>query len=285
MQQEIKIIHQFLQTTFANSGKKRGVIAVSGGIDSAVSCTLLAQALGVESVFPLLLPYGDQSIEDSMALIDWLQIPERNRRVINVKSVVEELKKTAGLSSEIIKQVQNDIKKIRSGNLMARTRMILLYDLARELDALVCGTENKSEKYLGYFTRFGDEASDIEPIQHLYKTQVRELAVGLGVPDLILKKPPSAGLWQGQTDETELGFSYKDADRVLAVIVDQKPELLVQLVKKESDVERMSQSVAEVLSDSVEVAIINAILLRVKSQWFKQVVPYCLADQAQGQIR
>jgi len=279
MQQEIKIIHQFLQTTFANSGKKRGVIAVSGGIDSAVSCTLLARALGTEHVYPVFLPYGEQSMVDSRSLVKWCGIPEKNWREITITDVVDLLAK----EQENARGTEQG--RVRLGNIMARVRMIFVFDLAKELDALVCGTENKSEKYLGYFTRFGDEASDIEPIQHLYKTQVRELAVGLGVPDLILKKPPSAGLWQGQTDETELGFSYKDADRVLAVIVDQKPELLVQLVKKESDVERMSQSVAEVLSDSVEVAIINAILLRVKSQWFKQVVPYCLADQAQGQIR
>ena len=103
---------------------------------------------------------------------------------------------------------------------MARVRMIAVFDLAKQLDALVCGTENKSEKYLGYFTRFGDEASDIEPIQHLYKTQVKVLARQLQLPPVFLQKAPSAGLWADQTDEKELGFSYEQADQVLVELID-----------------------------------------------------------------
>jgi NAD+ synthase len=108
---------------------------------------------------------------------------------------------------------------------MARVRMILLYDLAKKHNALVCGTENKSEYLLGYFTRFGDAASDFEPIQHLYKTQVYQLASSLGVPKNIIKKTPTAGLWHGQTDEGEFGFSYKEADEVLFYYYDKKLKL------------------------------------------------------------
>jgi len=318
MQKEAEIIQQFLQSTFATAGKQRGVIAVSGGIDSAVSCTLLTKALGVDSVFPVLLPYGDQSTEDSIVLLDWLQIPERNRRVMNIRPVVEELRKRIGLSSEILDQVldddngrQHDEGKLRLGNLMARTRMILLYDLAREVDGLVCGTENKSEKYLGYFTRFGDEASDIEPIQHLYKTQIFQLARELQMPAQFLEKAPSAGLWQNQTDEAELGFSYAVADLVLEVIVDRRPEMLEELIvsrnksegerkqivakiaeqvysqiselpktagdqKRSQSIEKDGQNRRSINSPSeLEIALV---LNRVQSNWFKHEVPYQITD-------
>jgi NAD+ synthase len=106
-------------------------------------------------------------------------------------------------------------ESVRKGNVMARTRMICVFDIAKKLGALVCGTENKSEHYLGYFTRFGDAASDVEPIAGLYKTEVWEMAKMLGLPEIFYTKEPSAGLWKGQTDEGEMGFSYTDADRVL----------------------------------------------------------------------
>ena len=114
---------------------------------------------------------------------------------------------------------------------MARVRMIALYDYAKEIDGLVCGTENKSEFLLGYFTRFGDGASDFEPIQHLYKTQVYEVATKLGVPDKIIKRMPSANLWENQTDEEELGFSYKEADEVLYLYFDKGMKIEEILVK------------------------------------------------------
>ena len=146
-------------------------------------------------------------------------------------------------------QVGDD--QLRLGNIMARVRMIAVYDLAKKLDALVCGTENKSEKYLGYFTRFGDEASDIEPIQHLYKTQIRQLVEYLKMPQTFLEKPPSAGLWQDQTDEKELGFSYEEADKALAEIIDGE-------------------------QTGADAAIKTKVQARVKSQHFKHEVPYKL---------
>ncbi len=107
---------------------------------------------------------------------------------------------------------------------MVRMRMILLYDLSKKYNALVLGTENKTEHLLGYFTRFGDEASDIEPLQNLYKTQVKQLASYLGVPEEIIKKPPTAGMWQGQTDEGEFGFTYEEADQILSLWHDKKAD-------------------------------------------------------------
>lgn len=134
---------------------------------------------------------------------------------------------------------------------MARTRMICVFDTAKELDALVCGTENKSEHYLGYFTRFGDAASDIEPISTLYKTQVRMAAVDLGIPEVFLTKAPSAGLWENQTDEGEMGFTYEDADRALAVLLGESTEEVDQNLLKKVDTV-------------------------VKAQEFKRMVPYSL---------
>lgn len=127
--------------------------------------------------------------------------------------MVDIISKTLGVSGK---------DNVRKGNIMARVRMIALFDLARKLNALVCGTENRSEHHLGYFTRFGDEASDFEPLQHLYKTQVYELAKYLKVPQFVIEKTPSANLWQNQTDENELGFSYKEADCVLYLYFDTK---------------------------------------------------------------
>ena len=108
---------------------------------------------------------------------------------------------------------------------MARVRMIILFDLAKQIGGLVCGTENKSEKLLGYFTRFGDAASDLEPISHLYKTQVYQLAKYLKIPGQIINQSPTAGLWDGQTDEGEFGFTYREADQVLHLYFDQKKSL------------------------------------------------------------
>ena len=137
---------------------------------------------------------------------------------------------------------------------MARTRMMIIYDLAKKNDALVCGTENKSEKYLGYFTRFGDEASDIEPIVHLYKTQVRQLSEFLDLPTQIQTKQPTADLWEGQTDEQELGFSYEIADRVLMQLIDEgKPGAKIEGMDPE---------------------LVAKVIQRVGQMKFKQQVPY-----------
>ncbi len=229
----------FLKKTFKKQNKSKAVIAVSGGIDSAVALTLLAKSLGVESIYPLFLPYGDQSIKDSVQIAKWNKIPEQNWRTINIKPVVDLLSTTLNAS------------QIRRGNIMARTRMICVFDTAKELDALVCGTENKSEHYLGYFTRFGDAASDIEPISTLYKTQVRMAAVDLGIPEVFLTKAPSAGLWENQTDEGEMGFTYEDADRALAVLLGESTEEVDQNLLKKVDTV-------------------------VKAQEFKRMVPYSL---------
>jgi NAD+ synthase len=191
---------EFIKRVFKREKINKAVIAVSGGIDSGLALVLTVKALGAQNVFSLELPYGSQSTELSDQILDFVKLPPENRKVINIQSAV-------GIYS--VKE------KARAGNIMARVRMIYIYDLAKQFNALVVGTENKSEKQLGYYTRFGDEAGDILPLAHLYKTQVISLAKELGLPSMIINQPATAGLWPGQTDERELGFSYELADQVL----------------------------------------------------------------------
>jgi len=248
-EQEVQRIVEFLQKIFHEQQISKAVIAVSGGIDSALSLTLLARVLPKDQIFPVLLPYQKQSIEDSKLICTWNNIPTEN--------IIE---KNIGEAVDTIAKGSNQISSMRLGNIMARVRMIFLYDIAKEKQALVCGTENISEKYLGYFTRFGDEASDIEPIQHLYKTQVREIAQHLQIPEVILHKAPTAGLWEGQTDEQELGFSYEDADNVMNLVFDEHV---------------LEDQLASHLPAMHENTLTN-ILQRIYSQQFKHEVPYSL---------
>lgn len=186
---------------------KNVLIAVSGGVDSATSLTLAVKALGAKHVFPVLLPYGKLSFKgtkDARLIFKKLKISPSQIILVDIKPL-----------SDSIFAYDKKMDDIRKGNIMARIRMIVLYDLYRKNNMLVVGTENKSEHFLGYYTRFGDEASDIEPIRDLYKTQVFQLAKYLKIPTEIITKSPSAGLWEGQTDEEEFGFSYKTADEVL----------------------------------------------------------------------
>lgn len=208
-QKEEKKIVQFIKKTLKQQGFKKTVLALSGGVDSSTTLLLLTKALGAKNVLVTKLPYGKQDTTDAHQMIKLAQIPAKNVFEINIKPVAQKLTKT-------IHQFTNSpIHQLRLGNIMARVRMVLIYDLAKSYHALVCGTENKSEYLLGYFTLYGDQASDFEPIRHLYKTQVIQLAKYLGVPKKIIKKPPTAGLWPDQTDEKELGFSYQEADPIL----------------------------------------------------------------------
>jgi NAD+ synthase len=239
-QQEAERVISFLQHTYQQQGKSHAVVAVSGGIDSGLSLTLVTQALGAANVTPVFLPYGQQSVEDSQALARFNMIPESNWVEHNIKLLVDQATNQLKIS---------DADKVRRGNVMARMRMIVLYDVARQVDGLVCGTENKSEQHLGYFTRFGDEASDVEPIQHLYKTQVRQLAQFLGMPEQIIAKAPSAGLWADQTDEEELGFTYEEADKALEQVGGVDP-LVVQKVMAQVAKNSFKHEVPYTLEDS-----------------------------------
>lgn len=200
-----KKIVKFLRQETQKAGFKRVIIPLSGGVDSSTVAYLATRTLGPTHVLIARLPHKDLNQDnDGELVITKLKIPSKNIFRIEISEIINCFLGQLG-----------KLGQLRPGNLMARVRMIILYDLAKKHNALVCGTENKSEYLLGYFTRFGDEASDLEPIRNLYKTQVIKLAKYLGVPEKIIGKRPSAGLWKGQTDEEELGFSYKDADPIL----------------------------------------------------------------------
>lgn len=263
-QKEVNTIVQFLADTYARAGKKDAVIAVSGGIDSAVSLTLVSEALGPKHVFPIFLPFQDQSTKDSQAIAALNRIPKKNWMTVQIDPIISGLEKALQDADESQK-----LDTLRKGNAMARARMMVVYDTAKKYQALVCGTENKSEKYLAYFTRFGDEASDIEPIQHLFKTQIRQLAQFLNLPEQFVSKAPSAGLWTGQTDEAELGFSYQEADQVIA-----------SYLQHAAGVEDITQFLAVTISQETDVALptVEKVLKRIKDTAFKHQVPYLLHD-------
>ena len=261
---QVSQIISFLRTKYDELNKD-AVIAISGGIDSALGLTLLTKALGAERIMPVFLPFGQQSVIDSWKIVEFNGFAKEQVKIINIEPLVTAAQKSC--------QTDN---KARLGNLMARARMMILYDLAKAKDALVCGTENKSEKYLGYFTRFGDEASDIEPIIHLYKTQVRQLAEYLNLPQEILEKEPSAGLWADQTDELELGFTYEQADLVLVAMEELR---LIDHKNSKSQIPNSKQisNFEFQISKEISEKIIKQIAERVVAMEFKHVVPYTLS--------
>jgi NAD+ synthase len=214
LETETNLIVSFIRQTVHNAGFSQIVLGLSGGVDSAVAATLAVKALGKENVHVVLLPYGklnEIAQKNAQTLIKQLQIPENNIHAIDITSIVNQFENHLSLIS--YRLLPADL--VRLGNIAARVRMIILFDLAKKLSALVMGTENKSEQILGYFTRFGDAASDIEPIQHLYKTEIFKLAKHLQIPDSIINQAPSANLWEAQTDEGEFGFTYQQADEII----------------------------------------------------------------------
>lgn len=207
-----KIIN-FLKKTLKEQHVDKVVLGFSGGIDSTTVLYLLNEVLPAKNIYAVQMDYY---------LRQKISLPMKN-----VNFIFSPIKKIVDTTAEKL-QIEGPV---RFGNIMARTRMIFLFDLAKKLNALVSGTENKSERLLGYFTRFGDSASDIEPLSHLYKTQVYQLAKYLKIPKEIINQPPSAGLWDGQTDEDEFGFSYLEADQVLHLYYDEKLSL-EQIIKQ-----------------------------------------------------
>lgn len=201
-----KILTEFIRNEMYRIGIQNAVIGLSGGIDSAVSTYLAVKALGNNNVSCLLMPHklsSKNSVTDAVKVVDALKV---RSKIINITDIVDSFKKVIN---------DEDISDVRLGNIMARVRMILLYDESAKEKALVIGTSNKTELLLGYSTIFGDSACAINPIGDLYKTQVKSLAEYLGVPRSIIDKQPSADLWKGQTDEDELGFTYEAVDKYL----------------------------------------------------------------------
>ncbi len=199
-----RVVVRFLKDYFAGAGKAKAVVGLSGGLDSAVSAALAARALGPDHVIGYILPSAttdDQDLEDANAVADHLGLEARTLPIAKTVDALEE--EHAGFSKQ------------GRGNAAARVRMIQLHEAAYREDALVLGTGNKSELLCGYFSKYGDGGVDVQPLGDLYKTQVRLLADHLGLPERVRTKPPSAGLWKGQTDEHELGLPYETLDRIL----------------------------------------------------------------------
>ena len=239
-----RILTGFIRDSITKAGMSRAVIGLSGGIDSALSAYLAATALGAENVLALRMPYktsSADSLNDAEAVIEDLGLPNQTLAI-------------SEMADPLIERFP-DMSKLRRGNIMARMRMVTLYDQSMAWGGLVMGTSNKTEFLLGYSTIYGDSGVALHPIADLYKYQVRQLARSLGVPRAIIEKPPSADLWVGQTDEAELGFTYDEADQVLMLLVDER------------------YTAEEVAAEGFEREFVARIWERVKANHYKRTMP------------
>jgi len=226
----VAVLTSFIRDAVEVSGTSGVVVGLSGGVDSSLSAALAAQALGPERVHGFLLPYrtsNPASEEDARAVAEHLGVPHR---VIDISPMVD-----------AYFQMETDADPVRRGNKMARERMTILFDQAKKRNALVLGTSNKTEILLGYSTVFGDNASSLNPLGDLYKSQVWQLSRHLGLPSAVIDKAPSADLFPGQTDEGDLGFDYPTADEVLYLLFDEglRPDEVVARGYDERAVERI----------------------------------------------
>jgi NAD+ synthase len=201
-------VEQMIRYAYWNSGCTGIVIGVSGGVDSAVAATFCCRAVGPDRVLGLSLPSAvsnRQDCEDASALCAALGM---EHRIISIEPMLSGFRQLPGFTAS----------PYLLGNLMARIRMVILYYHANRDHRLVCGTSNRSEYMLGYCTKYGDNAADIQPILHLYKSDVYVMARELGIPEAIIKKTPSAGLWEDQSDEKDIGLSYDQIDTALRAL-------------------------------------------------------------------
>lgn len=238
------ILTRFIRSEITRTGLKRAVIGLSGGIDSALVAYLAVQALDPENVLAVRMPYkssSQDSLEHAQLVIDDLKMAALTIPITDMAD---------GLISR-----EPGMSNMRKGNIMARCRMIVLYDQSEAFKGLVIGTGNKTEILLGYSTLYGDSAHAINPIGDMYKAQIRQLAQAVGVPQPILDKAPSADLWSGQTDETELGFTYEQADRLLFLLVDQR------------------YSPEECVEAGFDEKFVRMVVRRIRRNHFKRVMP------------
>lgn len=234
----------FLRDEVHKIGFKKVILGLSGGIDSALVAFLAAEAFGAENVYTVMMPYktsSKESVEHAELVVKATGI---HTKKVEITPMVEPYF-----------AMNEDMSSLRKGNMMARTRMNVLFDNSAKEGALVLGTSNRTEILLGYSTQFGDSASAINPIGDLYKAQVWALSEFMGVPKEVIDKKPSADLWEGQTDEQELGFSYRMADEILYYLTDERmrPEEVADLGYDEN--------------------IIKSVIRRMKTAQYKRKLP------------
>ena len=244
----LKDIHnelvEFLRENFKKAGFSKAVLGLSGGIDSALVAYLLRDALGKENVLAIMMPYkssNPDSLNHAKLVVEDLKI---NAKTIEITDMIDAYFKN-----------EKDASSLRMGNKMARERMAILFDYSSEENALVVGTSNKTEIYLGYSTQFGDSACALNPIGDLYKTNIWDLSRYLKIPNELIEKKPSADLWEGQTDEQEMGLTYKEADQVLYRMLEE------------------NKTVKEILAEGFSKDLVDNILKRMNRSEYKRRMP------------
>jgi NAD+ synthase len=247
-QQAIRVITGFIRAQLEQTGFERLVVGISGGVDSATVAYLAAKTIGPDNLLAVRMPYRSSSPESETDALRVVTALRCRTELVDITPMVDPMLAIASGEDEASLQV-------RRGNVMARQRMIVLYDRSVAFDALVAGTSNKTEALLGYGTLHGDMAAALAPIGDLYKSQLRAVADALGVPEEILAKPPSADLWPGQTDEGELGATYDDLDRILFALVDRR------------------WSVERCVAAGLDAALVASVAQRVARNEFKRQLP------------
>ena len=235
---------EFLRENFKKAGFSKAVLGLSGGIDSALVAYLLRDALGKENVLAIMMPYkssNPDSLNHAKLVIEDLKI---NSKTIEITDMIDAYFKN-----------EKEATSLRMGNKMARERMSILFDYSSKENALVVGTSNKTEIYLGYSTQFGDAACALNPIGDLYKTNIWDLSRYLKIPNELIEKKPSADLWEGQTDEQEMGLTYKEADQVLYRMLEE------------------NKTVEEVLAEGFNKDLVDNIVRRMNRSEYKRRMP------------
>ncbi|HET7677113.1 MAG TPA: NAD+ synthase [Candidatus Limnocylindrales bacterium] len=251
-----RITAEFIRAQLRQAGFERVVLGLSGGIDSALVAHLVAEAIGPERLLCLLMPYRTSSPASRADAEEVVRRLGCASTLVDISPMVDAYFGALEASPEGAGGAASDASPVRRGNLMARTRMAVLYDHSVTWGGLVAGTGNKTETLIGYTTLFGDSACAFNPIGDLYKSQVRQLAIAVGVPDAIVRKAPSADLWPGQSDESEVGLDYAALDRILYWLVDRR---------------RSADEVATRLG--VEAALVARVERLVAASEFKRQVP------------
>lgn len=204
--EDVESLIGFIRTTVRDAHSDGVVIGLSGGIDSAVVTKLCVEALGPEKVLNVFMPSRVTPADDYKITKEMSNMWGTEYKVVDIQPAVD------ALAAVLLSGKETPLER---GNISARCRMIVLYNLAKKRNSLVVGTSNQSELMMGYFTKFGDGACDMTPLANMYKTEVRQIAKLIGIPEEVIAKPPSAGLWEGQTDESDMGIKYADLDSIL----------------------------------------------------------------------